>query len=53
MFCQTEKTTFLENRGNYTVTNVRRTQYELIGSLSKDDDDGKEDVISKYNFSFL
>ena len=24
----------------------------LFGSLSKDDDEGNEDVISKYNFSF-
>ena len=25
----------------------------ILGSLSKDDDDGNENVISKYNFSFL
>ena len=25
----------------------------IIGSLSNDDDDGNENVISKYNFSFL
>ena len=26
---------------------------DRIGSLSNDDDDGNEDVISKYDFSFL
>ena len=27
--------------------------FDRIGSLSNDDDDGNEDVISKYDFSFL
>ena len=31
----------------------RDSSISLLGSLSNDDDDGNENVISKYNFSFL
>ena len=36
-----------------TNSAMNKSEYEAIGSLSNDDDDGNENVILKYNFSVL
>ena len=42
-----------ESLESVTKASVEAVVRRILGSLSNDDDDGNENVISKYNFSFL